>query len=296
VHPLEGFVLKMNRAEHHLETIRSDVEGFNQSEFYETVAEFDYKGRLVARLKNVKQPPPELSVLIGDCVYNLRSALDQLAYGMAAAYTRPLPEAFARTVSFPIFKTGPLYRGKVRGRGGGATPKLRGMSRGTRAAIQRLQPYHGRKNPSLYLLWMLEELSNIDKHRLVHLTSAAVFGTSFQVSGTGVWRLEGLEVVPGPMKENAVVGRFYGEFAPPPAVEVKANIVPDVLFDKSTEARSVRGLPVLDVLYAIREVIVLSVLPELDKELVRLFPEGQFVVGIGELKPDHRRYDQRGYA
>lgn len=292
-HPLDGFVLKLNRAEHHLESLRSAVEGFVKSEFYETVAEFDYKGRLVARLKNVKEPPPELSVLIGDCVYNLRSALDHLAYALATAHTQPLPEAWAKTLAFPIFETGPLYRGKS---GRGAAPKLRGMSRGTRAAMQRLQPYHRRKNPALQLLWMLEELSNIDKHRLVLLTSANLSGTSFEISGTGFIRLAGIEVLPVAIKENAVVGRFYGEFLPPPAVKVKANVVPDIRFDKGSDARSVRDMPVLDVLYGIRDLIALVVLAELDKEFVRLFPEGEQLVIKAEPKPDHRRHDQRGYA
>ena len=61
------------------------IERFVQSDFYKTFPELDYKRRLVARLKNVNQPPPELSVLIGDTVHNLRSALDLLAYAMADA-------------------------------------------------------------------------------------------------------------------------------------------------------------------------------------------------------------------
>lgn len=293
-HPLDGFVLKLNRAEHHLESLRSDIEGFVKSDFYETVTEFDYKGRLVARLKNVKDPPPELSILIGDCVHNLRSALDHLAYALAAAHTRPFPERFAATSAFPIFETGPLFRGG-RNRGRGAAIKMQGMSRSTRAAIQRLQPYHRRKHPYLELLWMLEELSNIDKHRLVHVTTATVAGTSFRLSGTGMYRIEGIEPLFRTMKENAVVGRFYGEFGPPSTVKVESNIVPAILFDKTGEARSVRGLPVVDILFEVRKVIAYAVLRELDKELLRLIP-GRLVITHGEPKPDHRASDLRGYA
>jgi hypothetical protein len=143
---------------------------------------------------------------------------------------------------------------------------------------------------------MLEQLSNVDKHRLLHVTGAAVAGTSFQLSGPGLLRLEGIEAIPCPMKENAVVGRFYGEFLPPPAVNVKSNIVPNVLFDKTVEARSVRGLPVLDVLLEIRDVIIFSVLPELKPEITRLFSNGRLTIHVGDVKPDHRRHDQRGYA
>jgi hypothetical protein len=293
VHPLENFALKVNRANEHLDGLRSAVEGFVQSDFYETATEFDYKRRLVARVKNVEQPPLELAVLIGDAIHNLRSSLDNLAYALATAHTGKLPPGVARACAFPIFETGPLFRGEKKR---GAAPKMRAMAPRTRAAIERLQPYHRRKHPELELLWILEELSNLDKHRLGALTSAAMAGSSYRLSGTGAFRVEGLDVISGALKEKAVVARFYGEFAPPPAVKVEANIVPDILFDKSIEAKSARGVPVVDALYGIRDVIVGRVLPELGNELARLFPRGQFRIEIGDELPDHRRHDLRGYA
>lgn len=293
MHPLQGFALKVNRAGQHLESLRTAIEAFVKSDFYETTTELDRTGRLVARVKNVKQPPPELAPLIGDAVHNLRSGLDNLAYALAAAHMGKLPDAVARTSAFPIFRTGPLFRGE---RGQGAARKIQGMSRSTRAAIERLQPYHHRKHPELETLWMLEELSNIDKHRLAPITSASVTGSSYRISGSGAFRIEGQEAIFGPLKDNAIVARFYGEFAPPPAVKVEANIIPNILFDKSIEAGSVRGLPVLDVLYTTREVVAKRVVSELSKELRRLFPVGRFVLHEGEDIPNHRRHDQRGYA
>lgn len=267
--------------------------GFVQSNFYETATEFDYMGRLVARVTNLRQPPTELAVLIGDAIHNLRSSLDNLAYALATAHTGKLSASVARACAFPIFGTGPLFRGE---RGRGAAPKMQALSPRTRTAMERLQPYHRRKHPELELLWILEELSNIDKHRLGALTSAAMAGSSYRLSGTGEFRIEALEVIPGALKERAVVARFYGEFAPPPAVKVEANIVPDVLFDQSIEAKSARGIPVVDGLYGMRDLILGRVLPELSDELGRLFPGGQFRIQIGDDLPDHRHHDLRGYA
>lgn len=292
MHPLTGFSLKLSRAEEHLKALQGEIEGFVQSDFYETVADRDYKGRLVARLKNVKQPPAQLSLLIGDCVHNLRSSLDHLAYGLASTHTQPLPVDYAKTSAFPIFRTGPLYRRKG---SAGAAHKMRGMSGAARAAIQRTQPYHRRKDPGLWFLWMLEELASIDKHRLLHVTTASVGLTSFQISGTGVFRLERVEPLRAPIKENAILGRFYGEFGPPPTVEVKANIIPDVLFDKASDARSVRVLPVLEVLHSIRNAILFRIVTQLEPELRRLFPEGKLIVDLVP-QTDPRRTDQRGYA
>lgn len=278
-HPLDGFLLKLNRAETHLESVHQSIEKFVRSDYYETSTEYDYKRRLVARLKNVQPPPAELSVLIGDTVFNLRSALDQLAYGLAATYTRPLPEPVAWTSAFPIFSSGRRYRTGGRG---GAAYKMRGMSHHARAAIGRVQPFHKRKNPMLVYLWMLEELCNIDKHRLVHLTTAATHAMSFQVSGTGFLRLDSAEVIPRPIEDGAVVARLYGQFEAPPAVQVKMNLVPDVRFHARGEAKSVRGRSVLETLYGIRDAILFSVLPELDDELARLFPGGRLMIDVKE--------------
>ncbi|HWW67678.1 MAG TPA: hypothetical protein VNY83_06805 [Solirubrobacterales bacterium] len=268
-HPLEGFVLKISRAEKHLESIKQMVDSFCESDFYETATEKYGKGRLVARAKNVKDPEPELSILIGDCVFNYRSALDQLAYALAAAHTDPLPEKLANSSAFPIYPTGPKFRGH------GARPaahKIAGMSRGARARIEELQPYHRRKDPPLAALWRLEELSNIDKHRLIHVTGAVGIRSQFRIEGAGMYRLTGLQPVFCPIEENAIVGHFWGEFDLEAGVKVDANIAPEVVFDRRSEAHSVRGESVFLALLAIRECIILRVLPCLEPELHRLFP------------------------
>lgn len=270
-HPLQGAMLKMNRAEEHLKTIGLMLEEFVKSDFYETVGEKDYKGRLVARAKNVKDPPPELSVLIGDCVFNFRSALDQLAYALASAHTDPLPEAFAKTSAFPIFNSGPTFRRK--GAAGGRH-KIRGMRPSTQAAIERLQPYHRRKRPLLAALWHLEELSNVDKHRLVHLTGTVGIRSRFGLRGVGFQQLTKIEPVFRPIEEKAVVGRFYGDFDLEAGVDVEAQIIPEVVFDRRSEARSIRGLAVFHTLLAIRNCIAFEIFlsKDLEPEFLRAFP------------------------
>lgn len=271
--PLQGAVFKLNRAEEHLQTILHAVQEFGESDFYETVGEMDRQGRFVARLRNVKHPPPEMSILIGECVFNFRSALDQIAYALAAAHTKPLPRSWARSSAFPIFNNGPQYRGRG---GAPATRKLRGMSRGARATIQRLQPFHRRKTPELAYLWVLEELSSIDKHRLIHLTAAVGVQSSFRIGGAGFMRMTKLEPLPVEIKDNAIAARFYGTFDIEAGVDVKAEIRPDVVFDRRSEATSVRGRSVARTLIMVRDVIGLIVLPALGPEFERLFPELSF--------------------
>jgi hypothetical protein len=281
-HPLEGFILKLNRGEEHLQAVKKLVDGHCESDFYSTVREKDRKGRLIARVKDVEDPPPELGVLVGDCAYNYRSALDQLAYALAAANTDPLPDKLARSSAFPIYPSGPKFRGH------GARPaadKIAGMSRAARALIERLQPYHRRKDPALASLWRLEELSNIDKHRLIHTTASVGIRSQFRVHGAGIARLTGIEPVFRPIEEKAIVGRFWGEFDLEAGVEVEANIEPEVVFDRRSEARSVRNHSVFLTLMERRECIANRVLRTLDPEIARLFPGLGIEIRLAEPEP-----------
>jgi hypothetical protein len=264
--PLLGIALKLNRADEHFRMLRDAIKEFAESDFYDTVTELDYRGRLVGRAINVQQPPTDHSLLIGDCIHNYRSALDHLAYALASSYTNPLPEIFAKTSAFPIFNNGEKFR--RRGPSGGVH-KMRGMSRSARASIRRLQPYQRRKYPELWPLWMLEELSNIDKHRLLHLTATMPIQGSGQVGGTSPFVMRKIEAFTGPMKERAPLLRVTGEFERPRDMQVKPQINVDVAFDQRGEARSVRGLLVRDVLGWIRGVIGARVMPELDAEIAR---------------------------
>jgi hypothetical protein len=220
---------------------------------------------------------PEIAVLIGDCVHNFRSALDHLTFQLAIAHTTPLPEKFIQSLAFPIFDTGPKYR---RGGRAGAAWKMRGLSRFARGAIERLQPYHRRKEPALWSLWQLDEMWQMDKHRLIHLTGAAPEGAQVSVEGLEGASRVGIQQFAPPIEEGAIFARVLGDLPSPSKVNVKAEITPDVIFDKHTEARSVRGQSVVNTLEAIREVIGFHVLPELDRELRRLFPRLRLHVTI----------------
>ena len=156
------------------------------------------------------------------------------------------------------------------------------MSRSAQATIERLQPYHRRKNPNARSLWVLEELANIDKHRLVHPTATALTGTEYRLTPTGgLLLVRRQETFFGPLKENAMVSRFTVSASVPPFthVDVEADTVLDVIFDKRSEAKSARGLPVAATLDGIMGFVADEVMPA----LVELFPGLQY--GVDELPP-----------
>jgi hypothetical protein len=145
--------LKLARAHEHQQAIAGLAAQLTYSDCHVTI-EQDIaadQGWLVLRLP---QCPPMLSVIVGDCLYNLRSALDHLVWLLVEANPSHKP---TRKNMFPICGDPELFAKQIK-RG-----RLDGVADAARTAIEGLQPYDGRDNP----LKILDHLHNIDKHRMV---------------------------------------------------------------------------------------------------------------------------------
>jgi hypothetical protein len=139
----------------------------------------DTAGRTAFRVRIRQQVPVLLSTIAGDIVHNMRSALDSVAYEMAARHLgRPLTRKELVATAFPICETPPDFEDffdkerPIRASMYGATE---------RSALQLAQPFWfieeatriGASIPtrdySSYYQWdelrRLSELSNLDKHR-----------------------------------------------------------------------------------------------------------------------------------
>lgn len=122
-----------------------------------------------AVLKVEDEPPPRLSVLVGEVLYNLRSALDLLAYHLAAEASKP--KGPPRGTGFPVhdseehffLKDPKSASGYARSSG---CHKTRGMDRVAREFIECNQPYKGRNKSEAHChpLWRLHDACNADKH------------------------------------------------------------------------------------------------------------------------------------
>jgi hypothetical protein len=172
---------------------------------------------------------------------------------------------------FPIFNSGPKFRGSLNRKGelssGSGRAKIQDIAEPAQAVIEGLQPYHRRKTPGARALWQLQELANIDKHRLLHVTYTSIRGTTFRITeAVNVAELQDFRFRPGALKRNAVVARWrtvpidprYGT-----KVSMDADVLTEVVFGKASPARSVRGLSVQRTLYDIGAFIASDVLPPL---------------------------------
>ncbi len=180
-HPLDGPRLRIQRARSQIDMLRGLEKAFRDVVKFEvTKGELNPKTGLYTYHVRVPTVTPldDWGVYIGEIAHNLHSTLDGLVYQLALITTK----SPARNTQFPIFLVGrPKDRNRfhhcfegVRTKGGKVqilTADGRAMIRQLRpehqAMIEQLQPYKrgrgGRKNP----LYLLKEINNADKHRLI---------------------------------------------------------------------------------------------------------------------------------
>jgi len=140
-------------------------------EFRPNDREYVFKGQLLKPLDDLLL----WGILFGDALHNLRSALDHLVWQLVLLNGKTPSGAN----QFPICDTGATYwsAGWKDGKKTRSTRewRLEGVSDAHKALIDEMQPYRTRIPPgAVHVLSTLRDLSNHDKHRLVHLTVFAV--------------------------------------------------------------------------------------------------------------------------
>jgi len=167
---LRGVAHKLDRAERHLDEIAATTERTLQG-FKVAVTPRPRQGnRVPYRLQDAPTLPPALSVMFGDALHNMRSALDHLAWQLVL---RDGGQPTQQT-QFPL----QLHR-----RSDGGFPEIRGgVAAATRQLLDEVQRYADDDlgaDPRLHPLAVLKTLSNIDKHRELLLGVAVVSGGSW---------------------------------------------------------------------------------------------------------------------
>lgn len=152
---------KIDRARVHSDLLNLEMNTFVQDDPNATlgfVVEFDFdKGECFVRWGEHTKPPLRWSVILGEFFYDLRSALDHLAYQLV-----PVADRSDRT-EFPVFWEPDKFHGRDK-------RKTKGMSDPALAVIESLQPFsEWPEHPQQTTLWRIHDLCNIDKHRLLHL-------------------------------------------------------------------------------------------------------------------------------
>jgi hypothetical protein len=159
---LASIRLKIERAYEHIHHLERSVVTFGESNPYLFDAKHDPEtGNVWYLFAGPEEIPSEFSLISSDVLFNLRSALDHLAYQLVIASGNQ-PD---RRTAFPIFETVEEYETN-------SPRKIKLMSQTAQNAIRMTKPYKGGND----LLWRLDKLHAIDKHRLL-VTVATALGS-----------------------------------------------------------------------------------------------------------------------
>jgi hypothetical protein len=173
----ESWHLKLSRAQEHLDELERILKPLRHSHDYDVRETIKKTGRgtlRTCRLFSTLEVPPTAAVVLGDLLYNVRSALDHVAVSR-------VPRRRKFTASFPIFTVDPesAHPGDEKAdaaRREAWESATKGMIKPTLAAIRSHQPYNARRPPELdhievplgpedHTLALLSAFQNADKHR-----------------------------------------------------------------------------------------------------------------------------------
>jgi hypothetical protein len=198
---------KIDRAKKHVAELQLCFDEFAHANPCRVVAEYDEKsGRLNIVVRDWKDPPAEFGLIAGEAIHQLRSALDHIVWLL---FERARVRPPGRQTGFPIFHEG----GKKYEAEGKA--KIRGLSAELSARIEGFQPFKRSLAPKDDLLWLLHDLNNTDKHRVLLVTQAYIghgaadffFEPEIKIAKGRSYSL----TVDGPLKPGAILCWFETE-------------------------------------------------------------------------------------
>ena len=264
-------ILKIEHARKYIENFNIAIERWFKDHLHPTRIDPDPSDPTHLFIKSGIDPIPinPFSLMLGDGIQNLRSSLDHLAFELARIYTNPLSEEFARKVQFPVI--GDETSRGVQGSGpamfrDNAVQMLQAIHPKAKAVIEGLQPYQRGRDYRSHPLWILNELSNIDKHRMLHITAWNFAGLVFpsEVLIPQHKRLEGgkLEVFGlGAVEGETVFARVpRGLIVPEKHMQIKIHPAFKIAFKDGPFV----GEMVMDTIEMVFNYIITDVFPKLE--------------------------------
>lgn len=155
-HPLDAARLKVARAEEHIRELQREIRSYLDSQPYDVIP--SRRAGQGGPAVHLRVPPPHrLSAIVGDCLSNLRAAVD-LTFWALALQTGPKDPDRDR-IFFPIFSNEVKFQAAQVGFARYVQPEAV-------AVIEQVQPFRTRNAA----LAVLRTLSNQDKHGFLALT------------------------------------------------------------------------------------------------------------------------------
>lgn len=226
--------LKIEWANKHIGELAAVFQRFLKSDFYRLGLDEQSDGSYVLAFESQMPVPGDISMLIGDAIHNLRSALDHVAYEIVADTGRKP----SRHVAFPFAKSRQELIDAIKG---GEVETAAGKTL-VDLIVDTVRPYKG-GNDALYAI---RALDIGDKHKLLIPTVSVIGIRGVSGSGDGIkFRDLGFAVGEGG-KVNAIGMRGTVK------ITDKGEPVFEVRFAKD---QPLEGQPVLPTLHQLSQLV-----------------------------------------
>jgi hypothetical protein len=204
---------KLARSDEHLQALHKKTRAFFDSNPYAFGLERDLEhSRYVFSTLLVTPPPPKLGPIFGDYIHNLRCALDHLAWQLALIrYGGMIPTDAERQIQYPIGKDLTSFRCHS------ALPHFK------REHVTFMEGFQTAQGGPSDLLMLIRELSNTDKHRIMHPLAVSIADQTPDFVATKDAVIRDVSYVPGKLlvenTEFATVA--FEKTGPDPEVEMR---------------------------------------------------------------------------
>jgi hypothetical protein len=253
---IESSTLKLVWARDHIDAIRDISWDYCESEPNVIIKHPDGSHEL----KFVVRPPDTISVLAGEAIYQIRSALDHLAFQLVELNRGgvTLPLDWGEKCAFPLRVKSPKKPPEFNCFEG----TLPGITEQAFTFIESVQPYN--RSDVGVSLGRLGILSNIDKHRHLHLTKPQAHRRD-----EATIRYKGMVMNTSSIIRVEEGTRTKGDFDFPDTevlnVQVGGAFTPFVSFDEPALDPGVLAFPVADLLQTCLERVQRIIVPALEK-------------------------------
>jgi hypothetical protein len=168
---LAHFRARLDRAEELYEAFGTAWGVYLEQRPHRLVTKLHGDGHGELLMERVVPMPPELGLILGEFLYQLRAALDNCLYAVAVIVAGTSPPPGAGALQWPICDTAEAFN-KQRSR-------LKYLRADLVDALEAIQPYQA-ELPRWNSLWLLNDLARVDRHRTLHLVLGALPGRPFR--------------------------------------------------------------------------------------------------------------------
>jgi len=215
-------ILKINWAQKQLEQLtQAEIDWFKNQEnvSHRVYPNPDSPGNFIFEVSAKEIPVAPLSLVVGDIIQNIRNSLDHAVYELGVKNNHPDFNTNSHNSQFPIIGNQSRAGNPSNGEENFERSKsafIKYISNDAQDFLKTVQPFNMDDQYNEHPLWLLNKLSNIDKHRFLHV--GAGFSGSFKIEKC---RIEGdFSTPPALIDENKTIIKF-GNISP---IDPEANL------------------------------------------------------------------------